>query len=86
MTIVLDLPQELETKLSAEASRCGVPLQEYLLLILSNGGGDSGRFRTGAELMAYWQQSGVVGTRTDIGNSQEHARSLRAEAEQRGRP
>jgi hypothetical protein len=86
MTIVLDLPQELESKLSAEASRHGVPLQDYVLHILSSSGRNPGEFKTGPELMAYWQQSGVVGTRQDISNSQEHARALRAEAEQRERP
>ncbi len=38
MTITLELPPELETKLTAEASRQGVPLSDYLLRVLSNGG------------------------------------------------
>ena len=86
MSISLDLPQELETKLSAEATRYGVPLAEYLLHILSNGGQTSTTINNGAELLAYWQQAGVVGARTDIGDSQQHARGLRAEVEQRERP
>ena len=30
MSLVLDLPSELETELAAEAAHLGLPLQEYL--------------------------------------------------------
>ena len=86
MSIVLHLPPELETKLAAEASRQNVPLADYLLRILSNGGQAVQGVRTGAELVAYWQQAGVVGIRPEISDSQEYARRLRAEAERRERP
>jgi len=83
MTITLDLPPELERKLAAEASRRGVPLSDYLLSVLSNGGQAAPSVRTGAELVAYWQSAGVVGIRQDICDSQHHARELRAKAEHR---
>ena len=83
MSIVLHLPSELESKLTAEASRLGVPVSDYLVRILSNGGQASQTVRNGAELVSYWQQAGIVGARADIGDSQQHARALRAEAEQR---
>lgn len=86
MSIVLDLPQELEIKLSAEASRHGVPLSEYVLQILSGGGHASTNVRNGTELLTYWQQEGLVGTRPEIVDSQKYARDLRAEAERRGQP
>jgi hypothetical protein len=86
MTITLDLPPELERKLSAEASRQGVQLSDYLLRILSNGGQATPSIGSGAELVAYWQQAGVVGVREDIRDSQQHARDLRAMAERRERP
>ena len=35
--------------------------------------------QTGAELVAYWQVAGLIGTRNDIADSQEYARKLRAE-------
>ena len=85
MSITLHLPPELETKLAAEASRQGVPLSDYLLRVLSNGGQALPSIRTGAELVAYWQQAGVVGVRADIRDSQQHARELRAKAERRER-
>ncbi len=86
MSIVLNLPADLENKLAAEASRQGISLPDYLLKIISNGGEPVSRIRNGAELVAYWQQAGVVGTRQDISDSQQHARQLRAEAERRQRP
>lgn len=79
MTITLHLPPELEQKLAAEASRRGVPLSDYLLLVLSNGGQAAPSVRTGAELVAYWQQAGVVGTRPEVSDSQQHARGLRVD-------
>jgi hypothetical protein len=85
MTITLNLPPELEIKLSAEASRQGIPLSDYLLRVLSNGGLAAPSMHTGAELVAYWQQAGLVGGRADITDSRQHARELRAEAERRER-
>ena len=86
MNIVLNLPPELETKLVGEASRQGLPLADYLVRILSNGGQPSASVGSGAELVAYWQQAGVVGVRTEISDSQLHARRLREEAARRERP
>ena len=39
--------------------------------------------KNGAELVAYWQTEGVIGSRSDIENSQEHARKIRRKAETR---
>ena len=39
--------------------------------------------KTSAELVAYWHSVGVIGSRTDITDSQLHARKLRQEAEKR---
>ena len=36
------------------------------------------------ELVSYWRSEGVVGSRTDILDSQAHARELRERAQQRG--
>jgi hypothetical protein len=41
--------------------------------------------KTGSELVAYWQSEGLIGTRTDITDSQRHARQLRRQAEKRAR-
>ena len=37
MSLVLDLPAELETELTAEAARLGLPLPEYILRLLAEG-------------------------------------------------
>lgn len=39
--------------------------------------------KTGAELVTYWQKSGIINSRPDINNSQEYARKLRQKAENR---
>ena len=85
MTITLHLPQELEHELSGEAAQLGLSLSEYALRILSRKPPIRTTPKTGAELVAYWQAAGVVGTRTGIKDSQQHARAIRAEAEKRTR-
>lgn len=83
MNISLNLPPELEKELSREASRLKLPLSEYILRILSTRQVIENPPKTGAELIAYWQSEGVIGSRTDIIDSQTHARKLRQEAERR---
>jgi putative addiction module component (TIGR02574 family) len=39
--------------------------------------------RTGAELVAYWEREGLLGTRPDITDPSGHARTLRENAEKR---
>jgi hypothetical protein len=84
MILTLDLPQELGDELSAEAARMGLPVTEYALRILATGRAAGDMPKTGAELVAYWQREGLIGTRPDIADSQEHARMLRRQAETRG--
>ena len=85
MRIILDLPQELERELSLEAAQLGLPLAEYVLRLLATGRIVGNIPKTGAELMAYWQREGLIGTRPDIADSQKHAREIRAAAEKRTR-
>jgi hypothetical protein len=86
MSLVLDLPPELETELAAEAARLGLPLPQYALRLLAAGRGPRPALRTGAELLAYWQSEGLVGTRPEIADSPAHARALREQAQRRARP
>jgi hypothetical protein len=85
MSLVLDLPTELEKELATEAARLGLPISEYALRVLAGGGQRPG-LRTGAELLSYWQGEGLVGARSDIADSSAHARALREEAQRRARP
>lgn len=86
MSLVLDLPAELESELAAEACRLGLSLSEYVVRLLAGGRAPSPAPCTGAELLAYWQGEGLVGTRSDIADSSAHARTLREQAQRRARP
>jgi len=85
MNISLDLPTELEQELSVEASKLKLPLGEYIVRVLSFRPFLQNPPKTGVELVAYWESIGVVGSRPDISDSQEHARKLRNQAENRER-
>ena len=84
MSLVLELPPELESELIAQAADCGLPLSEYALRLLA---GQSSRpaVRNGAELLDYWQAEGLVGTRPEIVDAPSHARALREQAQKRVR-
>ena len=86
MSLVLDLPLELEIELAAEAARLGLPLAEYALRLLAGVRGPSPALRNGAELLTYWQAEALVGTRPDVMDSVAHARNLREQAQRRARP
>lgn len=83
MSLVLDLPAELENELAAEASRLRLPIAEYVLRLLAGGRTLSAAPCTGAELLAYWQGEGLIGTRQEIADSSAHARALRVQAQKR---
>ena len=83
MNITLELPSELEHELSTEASQLKLPLAEYILRVLSFRPFLPNPPKTGVELVAYWESVGGVGSRPDITDSQEHARKLRNQAENR---
>lgn len=83
MTLTLEIPNELEQELSTEAAQLGVSLPEYVLRLLSFRPPLTPTPQTGADLVVYWREAGLVGTRTDIADSQQYARKLRATAEKR---
>lgn len=85
MSLVLDLPAELESELAAEASRLGLPLPEYVLRLLAVGRAPNPAPRTGTELLDYWKGEGLIGTRPEIADSSAHARTLREQAQRRAR-
>jgi hypothetical protein len=85
MSITLELPDELTNELSAEADQYGVPLPEYLIRLLSTIFVTDKKPKTGVELVEYWQSEGLIGTRSDIADSQTHARQIRQQAQSRTR-
>jgi hypothetical protein len=86
MSLVLNLPSELEAELATEAAQLGLSLSEYALRLIAAGRATHPVVRNGAELLGYWHGEGLVGTRPEIADSQAHARSLRQQAEKRPRP
>jgi hypothetical protein len=85
MSLVLDLPPELESELAAEAARLQIPLSEYALRVLAGGGVAGPKPATGADLVVYWKREGLVGMRPEIVDAPQHARALRQRAEKRMR-
>ncbi|ACC83060.1 hypothetical protein [Nostoc punctiforme] len=85
MSINLNLPAELENELYTEASQLNLPLSEYILRILFTRKSVDNLPKTGAELVTYWQNEGVINSRPDITDSQAYARELRHQAETRER-
>jgi len=74
MTLMLELPPELEARLQDEAACRGVQVEEYALQILQSGVQEQ---TVGAAIVAEWQRAGVIGSRPDITDSKAHARMLR---------
>jgi len=85
MTVTLEIPDELKNELTDEAKQLGLSFAEYALRLLYTRAVLSAPPKTGSELVAYWKNEGVIGTRPDIVDSQQYARRLRAEAEKRTR-
>ena len=86
MTLTLELPRNLEEALADRAAHLGLSLPDYAMNLLISGSQPAEETpRTGAELVDYWVREGVVGSRPDIADSLEHARSLRQRAERRDR-
>ena len=83
MTIKLDLPEKLEHELAAEATRLGLPVEEYALRLLSRDTRAGDQVRSGAEVVEYWRREHLIGYRPDIQDSPSHARQIRHQAERR---
>jgi hypothetical protein len=83
MNLVVELPPELERELAAEAARLQLALPEYALRLLAAGRTPGADLRSGAELVAYWRDVGVIGTRPEIEDALGHARNLREESQAR---
>lgn len=65
MSVVLDLPTELEGELAVEAVRLGLPLAEYIMRLLVSTPPPHRTPRNGADLVAYWRSEGLTGTRLE---------------------
>jgi len=82
MPQTVELPDELAEALTDEASRMGLSLPDYTLRLLAARTAPTA-IRNGAELVAFWQAEGLIGSRPEIADSQAHARGLREQAQRR---
>ena len=99
MTLTLELTPEQERYIQAEARRRNLDAASYAIALLFDEGAatDSDEEAlppagplppadgAGADLVAYWEREGLIGTRPDIKDSLEHARAIRRKAERRTR-
>ena len=85
MSITLDIPEGLASKLTVEAQRRGLPLSDYVVTLLATGRTTGSLPKAGAALVAYWREQGIIGSRPDIVDSEAHAREVRKQAERRVR-
>jgi hypothetical protein len=83
MSITIDLPADTASKLAAAAERRGISLSQHVAELLQEKQAKESASASGANLVAYWEAHGLIGSRPDIADSQEHARALRVRAERR---
>ncbi len=81
MSITLDIPEALVGELTVEARQAGLPLNDYVAKLLATGRTAGPLPQTGAELVSYWQEHGIIGSRPDISDGPAHAQEIRRQAE-----
>ena len=82
MVLTLELPQDLEKQLALEAERAGLPLEQYALRLLQGGKSET-RLKAGAQVVDFWRREGLLGSLSEVDDSQEYARQIRHRAEHR---
>lgn len=83
MSVVVNLPPDLEQELADEARREGLELSEYVCQLLDRHRTTSRSPMNGKELIQYWQDRELIGTRESVTDPSEHARMLRERAQRR---
>ena len=88
MSIVVNLPDELERTIAAEAAKAGMTVSDYVAdrLAKAAGGAMTGETKqrlSGAALVQRWKELGLIGYRSDITDPEAHSRRLREEAQRR---
>ena len=84
MSLVIELPPELERRARAEADRNGTTPEDTVCASLDDILPPYPLPQTGGEVLEFWKREGLMGIwadRTDIPDSPEYARQLRTLAE-----
>jgi hypothetical protein len=88
MSIVVNLPDELERTIAAEAAKAGMTVSDYVAYRLAKAadgtkGGETKERLSGAARVQRWKELGLIGYRSDIADPEAHSRRLREEAQRR---
>ena len=84
MPQTVELPDDLAEALKEEASRLGLSLPDYAVRLLTSARPSAASAHSGTDLVAFWRAEGLVGSRSDVADSQYEARRLRDQAQRRG--
>lgn len=90
MSIVVNLPAELEKTIAAEAAKAGMSISDYVAGRLAEGTAPNGSHRptrrlTGPALVQRWKDLGLIGYRADITDPEMHSRRLHELARRRAK-
>ncbi len=77
MSLILEIPPELEDALKVAADQKGMSVADFALKILSENRVSAKDVKSGTELVAYWKSLGIIGMRDEIQDSVEHVQRLR---------
>ena len=85
MALHVNLSNEAQERLCAQAAALGMKLEDYAARLLEGSATPVPNVKRpeGKELVEYWRKEGVLGSRPDIKDSVAHARKLRRQAERR---
>ncbi len=83
MPQTVELPDDLADALGHEAARLGMSMPDYAVRVLASSCPSVAAIHDGADLVNFWRSEGLVGSRSDITDSQAQARQLREQAQQR---
>ena len=78
MPLILDLPSDLENALTAEAAGSDCPCRSMQFVFLPPFGFPIPSRAPGEELLAYWQNEGLIGTRSYIADAPQRLLAPRA--------
>ena len=81
MPQAIELPDDLAEVLTEEAAHRGMSLPDYAVYLLMSATPPSIPIRNGAELVAYWESEGLIGSRPDIADSEVESRRLREQSQ-----
>jgi len=85
MSIVVNLPDELERTIAAQAAKAGMTVSDYVADRLAKATavtatGETKARLSGAALVRRWRELGLIGYRSDVTDPEAHSRRLHEEA------